>query len=349
MRERLNFYWNGKGLANDFENLSSHLKKLGLSVNDLDLFSMDNNIFNVRSSNNSIRSFAKIYKEDIYKTDANIILYSTAMYKIFNFIQSINSNVLFLEIPAEKETLGLVRRYNNWNYKNINRVLYLDLTNPLMNLQKNFPETPFYFFKNNHWNPAGNYAGAAITYNFIAKNNIFNLKEKLKPVSYYDSLTRSRLGNSNKRISGFIEKSPSLDFLKGIIFFYNKNFIQARHHLEIYSEKTNDPEGYFLLGLTRFTMQDFTKAKENFLLALSKGHPLEKHKYAEALAYTKGFAVAWENYNSETPEKALPMVKNLLKKKGSYFNASLNLCIRLQHKIGQGKNAQNNCDNIINN
>ena len=189
-------------------------------------------------------------------------LYSIALKKFANLLNTSKSKLLFLTIPSPKEILKLESYSNDFKpfpFGDKDNITWFDLLDTFTKMQYE-SLIPFNFPNVIHWTPAGHRLAAQLTLNTLIKEKLLpsiDDTSEVPPITMNQNLTHS-ISNANKRISKQLETKGYAYFVKGVVNINLNQLDLAEKFLKISLEKSfNVKETLWQLGRVYFFKRDF--------------------------------------------------------------------------------------------
>jgi tetratricopeptide (TPR) repeat protein len=344
VRSKLNqLYIKNSSKRNKMNNLDYFFEANQVDINKETIFSLNGDQFLVQPRNHSITYFAKVNNKSFYKANANIALHSAAQLKIAQFLSSFDSRLVAIDIPAEKEVIGVVSKTENQSRKvntNSKNYFYLNITEIFKEFQRSNIRIPLFYYNNNHLTPAGQRLTSLITYNYLVKNKLIPFEKPLKKIDPLIPKSKVWVKNANERISNYLKTDSRRKFFQTMLYKANGRLELAEQNLiEILEGDKDNFEANYQLGLIYLSAQKYSKAINYFKIASKGGHPLERAKYHYlhrfSVLYSKAIGLQEKN-NSE----ALNILQELEKSSGMFLEKVFYLKARIYNKMKKFNKAE---------
>jgi tetratricopeptide (TPR) repeat protein len=218
--------------------------------------------------------YGKIMNSSYRQKEA--VIYSIALKKFANLLNTKKSKLLFLTIPSPKEILKLENYSNDFKpfpFGDKDSITWLDLLNPFTEMQYK-SLVPLNYPNVIHWTPAGHRFAAQLTFNALIKEKLFPFPDNapaLQPITTNQNLIQS-VSNANKRISKQLETQGYAYFVKGVVNINLNQLDLAEKFLKISLDKSfNVKKTLWQLGRVYFFKRNFKNAAIFIQQAIDKG------------------------------------------------------------------------------
>ncbi len=223
-------------------------------LDNLDHFLKTRNVLkkNEEAKNLRIKWFLgnyQVYAPYLRSKSLTLPLFSEIAEILFKTVDQIGAKLAILDIPEDEELFGEPSATTPIKFAEKKGVYQFNLLGPMQQfLTKN--QFPLNIPQDPHWNPAGHYLVAILTYNFLLKNKQIpeeNLSQKII-IDLNSPEIIKQIKDSNKRVNPYIDKPQYKYFLKGLIAKNNGQIKSAIKNLEQYLRLKQDYNVNFQLA-----------------------------------------------------------------------------------------------------